>query len=224
MTARGGTALAALALAALAASPGAADAQDAPAPVRPAAAPRGPVRVRAAPETGVIVFAAERGFEAVTGRRTGLIRGGSVEAVLGNRVGVNVRVSRFSVGGQRVFPFGDTVFRLATPTSISLMPVELTGTYRFSRGDVVPYAGAGVGWHHYKETAPVADEGEDVEERFVGYHVVGGAELRIARWLGLAGEAQWTRVPDALTGGVAGAFGETDLGGAVVRIRIIIGP
>ena len=56
--------------------------------------------------------------------------------------------------------------------------------------------------------------------------MVGGAEFRIRRWLAAAGEAQWTTVPDALgknATGVSSTFGETNLGGATFRAKVVIG-
>ena len=47
----------------------------------------------------------------------------------------------------------------------------------------------------------------------------------MGRWLGIAGEAGWMSVPDAFTEptGAAVAFGEDDLGGAVFRVKVVIG-
>jgi len=190
---------------------------------RPAEAQFGPLDIRAAAEAGITTFSAGRSFDAVTGSPSGPTWGGGVEAVFGGRVGVGLRASRFAVRGERVFPFEGTIFRLGVPATITVTPIELTGTYRVPLGRLVPYGGGGVGWHRYAETSPVADPGEDVRETAVGYHVLGGAEVRLASWLGVAGEAQWTRVSGALTGGLAQAFDESDLGGRAVRVRVIVG-
>jgi hypothetical protein len=49
-------------------------------------------------------------------------------------------------------------------------------------------------------------------------------EYKITRWLGLAGEASWSTVPDAIgESGVSEAFNETDLGGTTFRVKITIG-
>jgi hypothetical protein len=189
----------------------------------PAAAQTGPVAVRATADAGLVSFAAADSFDAVTGGHTIATWGGGVEAVLGRRIGVGVRGSRVTVDGERVFPFGGQVFRLNVPTRITVTPIEITGTFRLPRGRLVPYAGGGLGWHRYRETSAVSDPGEDVEQTTIGYHLVGGAEIRLSRWLGVAGEAQWTRVPGALAGGVADAFDEPDLGSAAVRVRVVVG-
>lgn len=58
----------------------------------------------------------------------------------------------------------------------------------------------------------------------MGYHLLGGVEIPIGRWLALAGEAQWTAVPKALgETGVLAAFAEDDLGGTTFRFKLIVG-
>jgi hypothetical protein len=55
---------------------------------------------------------------------------------------------------------------------------------------------------------------------------MGGVEFRIARWIGVAGEAQWATVPDALGGdpnGVSDLFDEDNLGGTTIRVKVVIG-
>jgi opacity protein-like surface antigen len=106
-------------------------------------------------------------------------------------------------------------------------PVELTGGYRFPFWTrVVPYAGAGVGWHHFKETSEFAADDENVDDRFTGYHILGGAEVGLWRWLALGGELQWATVPDAIgsdPNSVSHEFDESDLGGTTFRFKIIVG-
>ena len=63
-----------------------------------------------------------------------------------------------------------------------------------------------------------------MDERFSGYPRAGRREVQLSRWLGVAGEVAWTRVPDALgNGGASQAFGETDLGGTSFRVKISVG-
>ena len=84
---------------------------------------------------------------------------------------------------------------------------------------------AALAWHRYTETSEFADAGEDVEFTKAGFQLLGGAEWRAARWLGIAGEAGWMSVPTRLPSptGAAVAFGEDDLGGAVFRVKVVIG-
>jgi hypothetical protein len=76
----------------------------------------------------------------------------------------------------------------------------------------------------YRESSDGSTSNDDVDETFNGFHLLGGAEYKITRWLGVAGEASWTTVPDAIgESGVSEAFGETNLGGATVRFKLTIG-
>ena len=126
-----------------------------------------------------------------------------------------------------VFIHGGEVFRLGIPATVTVLPIEVSAGYRFDTGRrLVPYGGGGVGWHRYEETSSFALADEDVSQTTIGYHVLGGVEFRLSRWLAVAGEAQWTRVSDALgqdPRGVAATFGESDLGGGAGRVKLVIG-
>jgi len=178
-------------------------------------------------DIGSTTFTAKKSFDAVLGSDSGLVFGGGVEAVLPQRVFVNLRASRFREVGQRVFLFNGEQFDLGIPTTITVTPVELTGGYRFDVGwRVVPYGGAGLGWHRYEEISRFANADENIDERFTGYHIVGGAEFRLARWIAAAAEAQWATVHDALGGdsnSVSHEFNESDLGGVTFRLKVVIG-
>ena len=178
-------------------------------------------------DMGWTTFAAEKSFTAVLGSDTGRVIGGGVEAVLPQHVFVSLRASRFREVGQRVFLFNGVQFGLGIPTTITVTPVELTAGYRFDFGwRVVPYGGAGVGRHRYVETSEFSEASENVSERFSAYHILGGAELRLAQWLGAAAEAQRATVPDALgddPNSVSHEFDESDLGGVTFRLKVVVG-
>jgi opacity protein-like surface antigen len=184
-------------------------------------------RFRGFADAGATAFTAEQSFSSILGSRTGFVFGGGVEAVLPQRIFVNLRASRFHKTGQRVFLFQGEQFDLGIPTTITLMPVELTGGYRFEFSNrFAPYAGAGVGWHGFTETSEFAVAEENVKDRHTGYHILGGAEVRLGRWIGLAGELQWTTVPDAIgsdANSVSHEFSESDLGGTTFRFKVIVG-
>lgn len=185
------------------------------------------ISVRGFADVGSTIFRAEKSFTAVLGSDRGTVFGGGIDAVLPQRIFLNLRASRFRRTGERVFLFGDERFGLGIPLTVTVTPVELTGGYRFDYGSrLVPYAGAGLGWHGYREASQFADGSENIDDHFVGYHVVAGAEVRLARWVGAAVEGQWATVPDALGGDSNGAsreFEESNLGGAAVRLKLIIG-
>lgn len=184
--------------------------------------------IRGFGDLGATSFTASDSFEAVLGSRAGVLFGGGIEVVLPATVFVHARVARFQKDGARVFVFDGETFPLGIATTVRITPVELTGGYRFrSRGSrLVPYVGGGVGWHRYTETSDFAEDDENISTTRTGYHMVGGAELRVTRWLGVAGEVQWTTVPDALgqhPDSVSAAFEETDLGGTTFRVKFVVG-
>ena len=192
------------------------------------AQPRPVFTVRGFGDVGSTTFTASDSFDAVLGSSRGHVFGGGIDVVERHNIFATFRASRFRADGERVFRFNDDVFGLGIPVDVSVTPIELTGGYRFDPGGwrVIPYGGGGISWHRYKETSQFATDAENVEETFTGYQLLGGAELRIWRWIGVAGEVQWTTVPDALgqdANGISSEFDETDLGGTTIRFKVVIG-
>jgi opacity protein-like surface antigen len=185
-------------------------------------------QIRGFADVGSTTFAATESFETILGTATGVVFGGGVEVMLPKNIFASVRASRFRKTGERVFVTeGGERFGLGIPATITVTPIEFTGGYRFDRGwRVVPYGGGGFGRHRLRETSEFATDEENVEESFNGYHVLGGAEFRVAQWIGAAGELQWATVPDALgqdPNGVSNHFDETNLGGLTFRAKFVIG-
>lgn len=179
-------------------------------------------------DVGGTRFAAGQSFDAVLGTHTGVVFGGGVEAIVARDFFVNVRASWFQKDGTRVFVLNEEVFDLGIPTTVRVTPVQITGGYRFKVGrrQIVPYVGGGVGWYRYSETSDFAASDEDVSETFTGYHLLGGAEFRVARLFGVSGEVEWSGVPNALgqnPNSVSAAFDETDLGGITFRVKFVVG-
>jgi hypothetical protein len=204
---------------------------------RPAGEPR-LIEIGGFVHVGRLSLAATRSFDAILGSSSGPVVGGGGEVTLrrGLLRGVFARVdvSRFEETGQRVFVFEGRVFPLGIPETITLTPIEVTAGYRLqlSTGKplpgrrpqpyrIAPYAGIGVGSLSYRETSSPSEPGDDVDERFTSYHVLGGADVRVWRWIGVGVEGGYRWVPDALgTSGVSEAFNETNLNGATIRLRI----
>jgi hypothetical protein len=177
---------------------------------------------------GNISFTAADSFDAILGESSGPIFGG------GARIGlpwgglfVDVGAWRYHAEGERAFVFGDEVIPLGIPVEVTVTPIEISGGWRFrirSMPKFIPYVAGGYTSLRYQETSDFATADEDADENFGGYHLLGGAEFKITRWLGVAGEASWTTVPDAIgEAGVSEAFNETDLGGTTFRFKITIG-
>jgi opacity protein-like surface antigen len=193
---------------------------------------RGPgLRVSVFFHVGLLSLTASDSFKATLGDASGLVFGGGGE--LSTRMGVFFRadVSRFKETGERVFVSGGQVYPLGIPLDITMTPIEFPGGYRFfthgggpgRRGGprILPYAGAGVGIVRYKEESKFDQPGEQIDDSYTSYHVLGGVDVPITRRLSAGVEFQHRWVPDALgAGGASKEFGETDLGGNTFRAQV----
>ena len=195
---------------------------------RPAAAPSRSIQIGGYAMAGQFTFAAAESFEAILGTSSGPIVGGG--ATIGLPFGglfVDVGAWRFAQSGERALVLDGQVISLGIPLDVTIVPIEISAGWKFRirrLPKLIPYAAGGYTSFGYRETSTFAGAGEDVDERFGGYHLRGGAEFKITRWLGLAGELAWTTVPDAIgNGGVSKAFNENNLGGTSFRARITVG-
>ena len=146
-----------------------------------------------------------------------------------NAAFIDARASRFQKDGERVFVAdnGD-VFKLGISNTISITPIDITAGYRFgqTRDTMRPYAGAGISFYRYSETDEFATSSEDVSTSYTGFHLLGGIEFRVTKWVAFAGEASWATVPNALgqdPTSVGTGFRETDLGGTTFRAKMVFG-
>lgn len=205
-------------------------AQAKPTPRRPPPPPLPPptLEIGGYAMVGVMNFTAADSFDVILGSPSGAIYGGGVRVGLPlGGLFVDAGAWRFRGEGERVFLFEGQEFRLDIPVEITITPLELTAgwRFRFRRAPRFrPYLGGGLTSYRYEESSASAIGLENVEERFSGYHVLGGADYRIARWIAIGGDAVWATVPDAIgIGGVSAEFDETDLGGTSFRFKITIG-
>jgi hypothetical protein len=210
-----------------------------PAPPRPAAAqaPADPIGIRGFVTFGNFSATARESFEAVLGSNSGPIFGGGAHVLLPRGIYVEVAASRFSRDGERVFVAGDDIFPLGIPVEVTLTPLEFTGGWRYRhcprtpktrslpcRPTIVPYVGGGLSSYRYQETSDFADEDENVDDRFNGFHILGGVEYLPVRWMAIGGEVAWSSIADAIgEGGVSAAFNEDNLGGTTIRLKISFG-
>ncbi len=177
---------------------------------------------------GVMNFTAADSFDVIFGSPSGTIIGGG--ARVGLPIGglfVDVGAWRVRGEGERAFVFEGREFLLGIPTEVTVTPLELTAGWQFRlrrAPKLRPYVGGGFSSYRYKETSDFGTDAEAVDERFNGFHLLGGAEYRVARYVSVSGEAAWTTVPDALgESGVSAQLDETDLGGTSFRFKITIG-
>jgi opacity protein-like surface antigen len=172
-------------------------------------------------------FTARQTFDATFGQSNAPFFGGGLELVLSQLSGfyVDGTVSRFKKTGHRAFRANGQNFSLGIPLTATITPLEVSVGYRFRMSRrVFPYVGLGVGSYGYKETSDFSDAGENVDTRHSGYLAVGGAEVRVHRLVGIAGDVQYTRVPGILgNGGISKEAGENDLGGITVRFKVAFG-
>jgi opacity protein-like surface antigen len=185
-----------------------------------------PVGVRGFATFGNITFQAQDSFDAIFQSPSGPIFGGGGQVLLPWGIYVEVAASQFKQNGERAFVGPDQeVFRLGIPLEVTITPLEVTGGWRFRKWErVVPYGGVGYSSYRYKESSDFADAEENIDERYAGFHIVGGAEYWPLRWIAIGGEVSWSSIPDALgQGGVSAGFNEDNLGGTTVRLKISVG-
>jgi hypothetical protein len=179
-------------------------------------------------DVGATRFTATQSFEAVLDSATGIVFGGGGGVVLPQKIFIDGRVSRFQKDGHRVFVANGDIFDLGITDRITITPFDITAGYRFGRrrDTVRPYAGGGISWYRYTEADQFATAAEQVTGTFTGFHLLGGAEFHVSKWVGIAGEGAWASVPNALgqdPSSVAAGFDETDLGGITFRAKVVIG-
>jgi len=170
-------------------------------------------------------FQAEKTFEAIFDDASGSFRGFGADLVLARNVFVEIGWSRFEKTGERVFLFNNTVNKLGIPLTITLRPFEFSGGYRVTVWPrVIPYGGIGVASVRYEETSDFAATGDDVSVSGSGVVFLGGAEVRLARFIGVSADIHHSSLGDMIgKGGISKEYGEDNLGGTAVRFRIIIG-
>ena len=181
--------------------------------------------VRGFGQVGGIRFTASDSFDAITGSEWGVMYGGGAQVGLSNGLFFQGSYERFEATGQRVFVFENEIFELGIDNTVTVTPIQFTVGYRqVADSKYVGYVGAGAGQVRLEERAAFSDPSEDVDETSVSYHVLGGVEYPLARWLWVGGEGQWSFVPDALgEDGVSQLFDETDLGGFTLRFKVSVG-
>lgn len=187
------------------------------------------IGIRGFVDGGFISLNASQSFQALTGDASGNKVGGGAQVIFANGLFVQFGLERYRKTGSRAFVFDGEVFALGISDTITVAPLTVTGGYRFRQfGRVLPYAGGGIGSYRLREESDFAEAEEIVDERFTGYHVLGGAEFGLWRRgrlsISAAGEVEYAGVPNALgTGGISQEFAEDDLGGTTVRFKIHVG-
>lgn len=199
----------------------------APPPATPSrtAEPTG-IAVRGFADASVEMFHALESFQAVFKKNTAQRFGGGVAVTLPRGLFADVRVSRLTMTGERAFLFDGQLYPLGLADTLTVIPIQVTGGLRGARrgARAVPYIGAGFGWYRASERSALSGADEVAEQAAGGYHVLGGADVRLWRLFGVGAEVEWSHVPDGLAGsGIASSLKDTNLGGVSVRVRLLAG-
>ena len=182
-------------------------------------------------------FAAKETFDAVLAAQPlEPFWGGGVQVLWRSGLFVDVSASRFRKVGQRVFVSNGRAFPLGIPLTATITPFELMGGYRFHLTQrvarsttrvpsrVVPYVAGGFSRYAYTEVSDFASADENVDTSAYGVALVGGAEFRLQKWISVSGDVEYTHITGIIGGsGAAKEFGESDLGGTAVRVRVLVG-
>jgi hypothetical protein len=188
--------------------------------------PARPIELFASGHVGYGAWLAHDTFNAVLGSSGEPVFGGGAQVRVHGRIFVEGSVERFQRTGQRVFIANGQVFKLGIPDTVRVIPVAVTLGYRHDDRHIhmTSYVGGGIGRYFYEERSAFADSSENPSERFTSYHALVGVEFGHRAWLRTAVEFQFTSVPGALgSSGTAAAFGEHNLGGVQVRLKLLAG-
>ncbi len=202
----------------------------------PVAAQTGPAAAGSSPgllsglrgfvEAGPAILQATESLDAIFGTRRATRVGGGIALSLPAGLFADVRVTRMHMTGTRGFVVNGQRYSVGIEDRLTIVPVQVSGGLRFSdrTGRLVTWVGGGLGWYQASESSDFADADENVSRTSPGYHVLGGADVRLWRFLGAGGEVEWSHVPGGLSGtGLASALGDTNLGGLGVRARLVLG-
>jgi hypothetical protein len=170
-------------------------------------------------------MAATKSFTATLGTSSLLFEGGGGD-LLNLWKGVFARVSfaNTSKTGSRASVSGGQAFSQNIALTVSMTPIEVGGGWRFKALDtkdrVVPYLGVAALMLRYKETSQFAEPGDDINTTVKGSVFFAGVEFGLTKFVQVAVEGQFRNLPTALgVEGVSKDFGESDLGGGVLRFQ-----
>ena len=127
--------------------------------------------------------------------------------------------------GERVAVSNGQAFPLGISDRVRMVPLAVSGGYRFRGRSVTTYVGGGAGALFYQETSDFADPSENVSDTFASYQAVVGFELGQPRSkVRGAVEFQFSTVPNAIgSSGASAAFNESNLGAFQIRFKLMAG-
>jgi hypothetical protein len=164
-------------------------------------------------------MAASQTFKATVGQSRFSSLGGGADVGLTRHIFAHVTIESMSRNGSRAVIDNGKAFSLGIPLTVKLRPVDIGAGWQLTpHGRLGSHVGGGVSLQKYDETASFAQPGDDVHMTNHGFFVFGGVDVTIAKWLVAGGDAEYRSIPNAIgTGGISLAYGESNLGGGVVR-------
>jgi hypothetical protein len=149
--------------------------------------------------------------------------GGGADVVIDRRFFARLSFSRLSKKGTRGFVDAGQFFSTGVPIQVVMEPVEIGGGLRLAGGVrrrvLTPYVGASLVLLRFRQISPDAGPTDDLPETFHGAEVFGGVDVLVARRVSIGAEAAYRTLPHAIgTSDVSQSFGESNLGGIVVRV------
>jgi hypothetical protein len=186
-------------------------------------APKLPIGYRALFTFDTSIMTAKQSFEAVTGSTAVFGYGGVFEVLnVWRTLFVRVGVAQGAASGERAVPVNGGVLLTGIPIDLGLRTIEVGAGWRVHPAGspkVVFHVGGGLLMTGYSETSPGGDQ--DVSETFRGYAAQAGLEFVLSNRIVAGVEGQFRTVPNALgDDGLSRVFGETDLGGFVIRAMV----
>lgn len=173
-------------------------------------------------------FTAKKTFNGVFGPKS--LRpfwGGGLNVAFKNGVFVELDASRWEQTGQRAFVVNDVVIPVGIAVTATVTPFDVVGGYRVRLNRWLhPYGAAGITRYAYKEVsdAIAVDADGNLDTSRTGLIVLGGAEIRLHKWVGVAADVAYTSVTGILgTGGISEQFREDNLGGTAIRVKVLVG-
>ncbi len=174
-------------------------------------------------EAGYGWFSASQSFTAVIGKAQGPWIGGGARYELGTRYFLEGSLEHFRATGERAFVFDDVVYGLGIEDRVSVTPIMGSAGLQFVGRRYTTYVGGGIGAYLLRETSDFADDTDNVSQTKAGFRGLLGVQWPVGKRYSAGVEVHFTTVPDGLTGGVAEAFKESDLGGLQIRAKVLFG-
>ena len=164
-------------------------------------------------------MAASQTFKATVNESRLSSLGGGADVGITRHIFAHLSIESMSRDGSRAVIDNGKAFSLGIPLTVKLRPVDIGAGWQLTpHGRLGSHAGGGLSLQTYDETGAFAQPGDDVHMTNHGFFVFGGVDVTIARWLVAGADAEYRSIPNAIgAGGISLVYGESNLGGGLVR-------